>query len=1058
MEYANYHKHDHVSSIMTPDTHIKQEEYCKRAVELGHTTYFTTNHGTGGDIFEANTLCEKYGLKCIFGIEAYIVKDPLSKDKRNYHIIIIPRTDKARKKVNLITSKASATGFYYKPRISPDDLCGLDKDDLYITTACVAGIIRDDEGIVDIFKPLVKHFQNNVFLEIQSHNVECQKDINQRCKEFADTYGLELIAANDSHYIYPEQAKDRIEYLKGKNISYGEEDDFILDYPDYDTMFSRFQKQGIFTDSEIETAIKNTMIFADVEPIKLDREIKMPSIYKDLSPEQKIAELKRHVNEAFKKAVVQERISADIRKEYIQGIRDEMKVIEDTSSINTADYFLFNERNTDLAVNKYGGVLTRTGRGSCGSFYINHLLGMTQLDRFTSPVKLYPQRFMSTARLLENRALPDIDFNVVSQEPFVKASRKLLGKDGCYPMVAYGTMKESEAFRNVCRSHKMEYSEFNDVAQHLEEHLEDEKWKPYIEESKKYVGSIVSASVHPCAFLLLDKNIREELGIVRIGDALCVLITSGEADEYKYLKNDYLVVLCWKLITETFEYIGKPIMPINELLSKIDDNVWRLYRKGLTCTLNQCDSDWATSLCIKYHPSTLRELVMFVASLRPSFNSWRDTFMARKLYTTGSKELDDVLKNSDRYILFQENLMQYFEWLGIAPAESIGLIKKISKKKIHQEDFDALENSLRDNWIKQTGSEKNFKETWALIQSCISYGFAAPHALAVAIDSLYGAYLKANYPLEYYTVCLNNYIGDEARTARLTKELEAFGISIKPVRYGYSKGKYAADHETNSIYKGVSSIKYLNAAVADEMYIHRTDSFIEICKSHIANARQMHILVLLGFFADFAKAGKLVKFLELFNMLDGKQRIAFDKVKELKSLCPTVETILDGYTKMKIYYDINKTITGIESSMDDFLSACWDEMPDEDISLTTKIQAQNEYLGYIEYVNPTLKQHGNYGIVTDIVCRRNAVFTVYKLDNGKTATIKMSQSMFNEGYEINGVAEHYKKGDIINYSCTSKPKWMKVNDEWVRTDENELWFNQCAVRKEDYFEELLYAN
>ena len=144
MEYANYHKHDHVSSIMTPDTHIKQEEYCKRAVELGHTTYFTTNHGTGGDIFEANTLCEKYGLKCIFGIEAYIVKNPLSKDKRNYHIIIIPRTDKARKKVNLITSKASEMGFYYKPRISPDDLCGLDKDDIYITTACVAGIIRDD--------------------------------------------------------------------------------------------------------------------------------------------------------------------------------------------------------------------------------------------------------------------------------------------------------------------------------------------------------------------------------------------------------------------------------------------------------------------------------------------------------------------------------------------------------------------------------------------------------------------------------------------------------------------------------------------------------------------------------------------------------------------------------------------------------------------------------------------------------------------------------------------------------------------------------------------------
>lgn len=78
-KYINYHKHDHISSFLTPDTHIKAEEYVKRAVELGDTMYFTTNHGTGGDIFEAKTLCDKYGLRCMFGIEGYIVTDPLKK-------------------------------------------------------------------------------------------------------------------------------------------------------------------------------------------------------------------------------------------------------------------------------------------------------------------------------------------------------------------------------------------------------------------------------------------------------------------------------------------------------------------------------------------------------------------------------------------------------------------------------------------------------------------------------------------------------------------------------------------------------------------------------------------------------------------------------------------------------------------------------------------------------------------------------------------------------------------------------------------------------------------
>ena len=98
MRYNNYHKHDHVSNIFSPDTNTKQEEYILKALEYGHTSYYTTNHGSFGDIFEARTLCNKYGIKCIAGIEGYIVPDASEKDKRNYHIIVIPKTDEARKK------------------------------------------------------------------------------------------------------------------------------------------------------------------------------------------------------------------------------------------------------------------------------------------------------------------------------------------------------------------------------------------------------------------------------------------------------------------------------------------------------------------------------------------------------------------------------------------------------------------------------------------------------------------------------------------------------------------------------------------------------------------------------------------------------------------------------------------------------------------------------------------------------------------------------------------------------------------------------------------------
>ena len=1025
MEYCNYHKHDHVSSIMTPDTHIRCEEYVKRAVELGHTTYFTTNHGTGGDIFEAKTICDKYGIRCLFGVEGYIVPNPLEKDSRNYHIIIIPTTNKARKKVNLITSRANEEGFYYKPRIFVEDLLALDKNDVYITTACVAGLLRDNDSYNQIFLPLAKHFKDSMLLEVQTHNVDIQKQINKKCIDLSEKFNLKLIAANDSHYVYPEQYKDRLEYLKGKGINYGDEDSFILDYPDRDTMVDRFRIQGVLSENQIQEAIDNTKVFLSCEDIVLDKEIKMPSIYPNLTPQEKIKELKKHINKKFSRICKEENITGDRKKEYIKGIREEMKVIEDTAEINTADYFLFNERNTELAINKYGGILTRTGRGSCGSFYINRILGMTQLDRFTAPIKLYPERFMSTARLLENRAMPDIDFNVVDQEPFVKASRELLGEHGCYPMIAYGTMKDGEAFRNVCRSHGLSYDEYNEVAKNIENYENDEKWKPYIDEAKKYIGAIVSASVHPCAHLLMNADIREELGIVRVGNALCVMITSSEADEYKYLKNDYLIVSCWKLIAETFDMINKPIMSIKELLDNIDDKVWDLYKNGLTCTLNQCDGDWATRLLTEYQVKNLAEIAMFVACIRPSFNSWRDKFINREEYSTGSKDLDNVLSSTNAYILFQENLMQYFDWLGVTPSESIGLIKKISKKKIHQEDFDNLESRLRKQWVINTGSEDMFNETWAMIQSCISYGFAAPHALAVAIDSLYGAYLKANYPLEYYTVCLNNYSDDENKTKKLTEELSTFDIKILPIKFRHSKDTYSPDKENNAIYKGIASVKFLNVEVAQQMYEMREQefpTFIDFLKVNPCNSRQTEILIKLDFFSEFGKSQKLLDEYAIYTTYYGKKQFKKEKIT------------LDDETMSKFATSTDKMYKITDS--EGLIKELCNRVEDKSIPIKERLTAEAEYLGYIDYINPKAI---NYGYVLDIDTKYSPRIKIYRLDTGETATYKLAKKDYNN----NPISNH----DLLKFTFERRNKSRLVDGKWQKClEEFEDWIKTYVIK------------
>ena len=901
--YNNYHKHSHYSSLFggVGDSNVKQKEYIDRCIELGHTNFFTTEHGVFGDIFEAFDLCKNNNLRCLPGLEGYIVVDnnPELKDKSNYHIMIIPITDKARKKCNYYNSLAHMQGFYYKPRWSLDYLLQFDKDDLYITTACCAGLLRDEDGIEKILMPLINHFGDHILLEIQNHMFDIQQDINKKAVALSESMGLKLVAANDSHYIYPWQAKERHDLMVGKrqlnnSDSYvnkvlpteakkqldiiNAEDEFILDFPDYDEFFKRFEKQGVLSEQQIEDAIDNTLIFDDVEEIQLDYEIKMPNIYPDIPLNDRMKMLEDIVWKKFEETKQKEHISDEDLPRYIDGINYELQIIRDTNEeIHTCYYFLFNTRNVDLAVNKYNGILTRGGRGSCASFYTNKLLGMTQLDRFRINLPIFPDRFASTARLLDNRALPDIDFNVETQEPFVKASKELLGENGCFPMVAYGTMKESESFRNVCRSHGLQFDDFNDVAKNLDLYKEDKKWKPLIEEAEHYVGTIVSASVHPCAHVLSDKDLLYEYGVARFGDFICVMITSAEADQFKVLKNDYLIVSVWKLIHETFEEIGMPIMDAHELLDNIKDDqrVWDLFKNGITCTLNQVDSDNGMQQAKRYGIKSFEDGALIAAAIRPSFDAWRSKFLNHENYSTGSKDLDEVLKQTQHYILFQENLMQYFDWLGVTPAESIGLIKKISKKKIKPEDFEKLAERLKTNWIKQTGTEKMFEETWEMIQGCMAYGFASPHAAATSLDMCYGAYLKVNYPYEYMTVCLNNYSDDAERTAKLKKELDYFGIKLSNIKFGMSRANYSYDKDKHVIIKGIGSIKFLNSEVAEQLYTlsqsrvydNFVDLLMDIAEKTSCNSRQLDILIQLDYFSDFGDPNELTYITLIFSKL-----------------------------------------------------------------------------------------------------------------------------------------------------------------------------------------------
>ena len=135
-------------------------------------------------------------------------------------------------------------------------------------------------------------------------------------------------------------------------------------------------------------------------------------------------------------------------------------------------------------------------------------------------------------------------------------------------MLSYKPLQEKSAFRLYCKGIGLNISQYDSVSKDLDLYKEDSKWKDIIKKSKKFVGVIESISPSPCSMVIYDKDVSEEIGLIKTTDKICCLLDGYNCDKYKYLKNDYLKVEVWKLIQRVCEKANIPIPSIIELEKK----------------------------------------------------------------------------------------------------------------------------------------------------------------------------------------------------------------------------------------------------------------------------------------------------------------------------------------------------------------------------------------------------------------------------------------------------------------------------------------------------------
>lgn len=1010
----NYHKHTSFSNPSTADSAESMENYAQRTLDYGGKCLFSGDHGNQGNQFETYNIASNNNLKYRHSVEAYWVKNRFEKDRTNSHMVLVAKNAEGREDINFALSMANVDGYYYKPRIDLELLLSIPKDNIIVTSACLAGWKYEDAE--EIWLKIHAYFGNNFFFEVQNHDTPIQKELNKKMIELSKKYNIQIICGLDSHYVLEENSLKRDQIMKYKGIVYEDEIGWYLDYPDSKEIFNRFKIQGVLTDEEILTSIMNTNIFVnECKEIVFDKSFKIPCLYPNTTYEERVKIFKSIINERYKNEKLK-------TPEKIEGIKYEVGEIVDSGVV---DYFLTNDKIISKAVNEKGGILTTTSRGSSASFIVNKLLGFTTIDRFNSEIPIYPERFLTKERVLSGQ-MPDIDMNVAIQEPFIESTRELLGEHSCYPLMAVEKLKAKAAWQLYAGSNDIKPEIANEISKFIEKYNEKLKYADDIDKefiliedfipeeyleiykgSLEYQGITINLKSHPCGYLLLEGDIRRKIGLIRATSettgksTLCSAIEGNYLDEFGYVKNDFLIVDSVHLTYKFFESIGQKVPDFDELREMIkgDKLTWDVYAKGITCCVNQVEKESTTKKVKHYKPTTLAESSAFIAGIRPGFRSLIGTFVAREKYTTGEKVIDNILAESYNFMLYQESIMKLLAFLGLPMGDTYGVLKAISKKKLQGEKLEKLKETLKTNWLNIIGNLDNFENIWNVIEDSSRYAFNAPHALSMGGDSAYQAWFKSHYTAKFYEVSINHYQDKNKKDKidNLVKEaLIFYGYRLGDYEFGVDNRRVNLDEKNKIIYPNLSSIKGFGEGVSEALYElgkNKYKDFLEFLgdlKKTSINKTVANQLVRLGYFKKFGEVNYLLDIIKWEEIFGSAKEISQEKViklgLDLNFVLSYGNETLKKVTKLRNKELLNEIISKIENR-----------------PLTVKeiIDNQKEILGIITYRN--IEYSPEVYFVSELKVMNSYIrSSLYRIRDGEMTEIKMwtnqyEKNQFNEG-------------------------------------------------------------
>ncbi len=854
-----------------------------RVNDLGMTSIAMTDHGNLHGAYDFYSKANKYGVKPIIGIEAYITPGTARGERRRVrwgqsnaaeaaeeggndvagggaytHMTMWAESTEGMHNLFRLSSRSSLEGYYFKPRMDKEILAEHSKG-LIVSTGCPSGAIQTrlrlgqwDEAVREAGELQEIFGKENVFLELMDHGISIEKRVRDDLLRLGREMNIPPIATNDSHYNNPEDADAHdalICVASGKRLS--------------DTNRLKFDGGGYYIKSAAEMrelwadrfgmpeACDNTVAIAERCSVEFTESTGGYMARADVpAGETEESWFRKEVWRGIEARYPGDRLD--------QAVKDRVEM--ELAIISQKGYCGYYLVVADfIGWSKDNGIRVGPGRGSGAGSIAAYALRITDL----CPLEhgLFFERFLNP----ERPSMPDfdIDFDDARRGEVIQYVSDKYGAERVAQIATFGRLKAKAAIKDAARvlDHgfaigdkitkalpadvmgkgvplkdifNTEHKRYNDGGEFRSLYEQDGEVRTIYQTALGLEGQIRNWGVHAAGVIMSSEPLIDIVPIMaRPQDgAVITQFDYPMCESLGLVKMDFLGLSNLRILEDALVNIkaNKDEDVVLEELPFDDRATYELMGRGDTLGVFQLDGGGMRALLRSMQPDQFADITAVSALYRPgpmgadSHNKYARRKNGREpiepIHPALAEALEPVLGETYGLIVYQEQVMAIAQVLaGFTLGAADNLRRAMGKKK--KEELDKQYAGFQAGMLERGYPQKAIDTLWEILLPFSDYAFNKSHSAAYGVITYWTAYLKANYPTEYMAALLTSVKDDKDKMAIYLNECRRMKIQVLPPDVNESAHNFTA--VGRDIRFGLTAIRNVGSNVVDGIVETRTE-------------------------------------------------------------------------------------------------------------------------------------------------------------------------------------------------------------------------------------------